>query len=142
MGHYRVIEEVALADCAFDLEGDDLNDLFATAARALAELMVDPDTLPLTVTRSVALSADTLDLLFYDWLAELIFRKDRDGEVFPRARLDVREGAPASLTAALEGGVIDPARTGLRADAKAVTFHQFRLERAAGGWRARVVIDI
>jgi hypothetical protein len=38
VGRYRVIEEVALADCAFDLEGDDLNDLFATAARALAEL--------------------------------------------------------------------------------------------------------
>jgi SHS2 domain-containing protein len=38
--------------------------------------------------------------------------------------------------------VIDPAHAELRADPKAVTFHQFALERSNGGWRARIVIDI
>jgi len=42
----------------------------------------------------------------------------------------------------LEGGAIDPEHTALRADPKAVTFHQFMLEQAEGGWRARLVIDI
>ena len=44
MGRYEFLEEVALADCAVDVEGNDLDDLFATAAAALADVMVDPAT--------------------------------------------------------------------------------------------------
>ncbi len=40
------------------------------------------------------------------------------------------------------GGVIDPEKTKLRADPKAVTFHQFALKRVDGVWRTRIVIDI
>jgi hypothetical protein len=31
----------------------------------------------------VTLEAEDWDLLLYDWLAELILRKDRDREIFP-----------------------------------------------------------
>ena len=34
MGQFRFVEEVALADCAVDVEGRDLGDLFETAAAA------------------------------------------------------------------------------------------------------------
>jgi SHS2 domain-containing protein len=54
----------------------------------------------------------------------------------------VTDGSPSRLTARLAGGPIDRATTALRADPKAVTFHQFALEPRERGWRARVVIDI
>jgi SHS2 domain-containing protein len=143
MGRYAFVEDIALADCAVDVEGRDLNDVFATAARALADLMVDPATVPPRIRRTVSLTAPALDLLLYDWLSELIFRKDRDGEVFTSARVDVRGGGPYHLTAQLEGGAIEPGTTELRADPKAVTLHQFALSQSHDdGWRARVVIDI
>jgi SHS2 domain-containing protein len=142
MGRWHVLEDVAVADCAVDLEGRDLDDLFETAALALAELMVDPVTVSVTLERTVAIEAAELDLLLYDWISELIFLKDRDRQVFPRCRVRVGGEGPFHLRAQLEGGVIDPERTGLRADPKAVTFHQFTLERVGGGWRARLVIDI
>ncbi len=142
MGRYQVVEAIALADCAMDIEGDDLDDLFATAARAMAELMVDPATVATTVEREVALEAPALDRLLYDWLDELIFLKDREALVFPGAEVRVEAGPPCRLRARLRGGVIDRERTALRADAKAVTFHQFHLERRDAGWHARVVIDI
>ena len=142
MGRYEFLEEVALADCAVDVEGNDLDDLFATAAAALADVMVDPATVPSTVERTIALTAPQLDLLLYDWLSELIYRKDRDREVFTRAEVRVSGTGPFELTARVHGGVLDPERTGLRADAKAVTLHQFALERHGTGWRARIVIDI
>ncbi len=142
MGRYRFLEEVALADCAVEVEGSDLDDLFATAASALAELMVDPATVPATVERSITVTAPQLDLLLYDWLSELIYRKDRDREVFTRALVRVSGSGPYELTARVEGGVIDPELTALRADAKAVTFHQFALERNEQGWRAQLIIDI
>jgi len=142
MGRWRFVEDVALADSAVDLEGRDLDDLFETAAMALAELMVDPATVSVTLEQTVAIEAAELDLLLYDWISELIFLKDRDRQVFTRCQARVEGEGPFRLRARLEGGVIDPERTDLRADPKAVTFHQFRLAQAEGQWRARLVIDI
>ena len=142
MGRYRFVEDVALADCAVEIEGRDLGDLFETAADALAELMVDPATVSVTEDRTITLETTALDLLLYDWLSELIFLKDCDRQVFTRTAVRVGGGGPFHLTARVEGGMIDPERTARRADPKAVTFHQFALERAGDGWRARVVIDI
>jgi SHS2 domain-containing protein len=142
VGRWTVLESIALADCAFDVEGRDLDDLFATAARALVDLMIDPATLPPTLTREVTLGAPSLDLLLFDWLAELIYLKDAESLAFPAVEVSVSGGPPARLVARLHGGVIDRERTALRADPKAVTFHQFALEPGGLGWRARIVIDI
>jgi protein archease len=142
MGQWKIVEEVALADCAVDVEGRDLDDLFETAAMALVHLMVDPATVALSVDRVITLEAGALDLLLYDWLSELIFRKDRDREVFPRCRARVSGAGPFALSARVQGGIVDPERTALGADPKAVTFHQFALEPVDSGWHARLVIDI
>ena len=133
MGRYEFLEDVALADCAIEIEGRSLDDLFETAALALAHLMVDPDTLPLTEERSVQLEAAELDMLLHDWLSELIFLKDRDSLVFPRARARVEGEGPYRLAAEVEGGLIDPELTARGADPKAVTFHQFGLSPVPGG---------
>jgi SHS2 domain-containing protein len=141
MGSWTMLETIAIADCALEIHGRDLDDLFATAARALADVMVDPDTVPRDVERALRLDARALDLLLHDWLSELIFLKDSERLVLPEAVVSVHV-APPLLTARLRGGRIDPARTALRADPKAVTFHQFALEPRGAGWYARVVIDI
>jgi SHS2 domain-containing protein len=141
MGRYELLETVAIADCALDVEGADLDDLFATAARALAELMVDPATLPRGLQRQVTLEAASVDLLFFDWLSELIGLKDAEGAAFPEVEVRVEEGTPWRLRARLAGGRLHGGAAALRADPKAVTFHLFRVEPASTGWRARVVID-
>jgi SHS2 domain-containing protein len=141
MGRYQVLEDVAIADCALEVEGADLDDLFATAARALAELMVDPATLTPALERRVVLEATSLDLLFFDWLSEIIGLKDSEGAAFPRVEVQVERGTPWRLRARLAGGPLHAGTAALRADPKAVTLHLFRVEPWAGGWRARVVID-
>jgi SHS2 domain-containing protein len=37
--------------------------------------------------RTITLEATELDLLLYDWLSELIFRKHPDGEVYTRTKV-------------------------------------------------------
>jgi SHS2 domain-containing protein len=142
MGSYEVLETMTVADCALALDATSLADLFETAARALAELMVDPATIQPSVTRVVTLEAPSLDLLLFDWLAELIFLKDSERLVMTRVTADVTSASPCRLHAECVGGIIDRGRTTLRADAKAVTFHQFALEPRGAGWHARLVIDI
>lgn len=142
MGRYVLLDAIAIADCAMDVEGDSLDDLFATAARAVAEVMVDPGTVGRDRVRHVDLAAPSIDLLLFDWLSELIFLKDTEEAVFPDVEVRVTGGEPWRLGARLAGGVIDRDGTETRADVKAVTFHQFVVEPSAGGWRARVVLDI
>jgi len=137
-----MLEEMALADCAMEIHGDSLEDLFATAAEGLAALMVDPASVPLAVERRVTLTAEARDLLLFDWLGELILRKDRDSEVFPAARVTITGEGPFRLEAVLHGAPLDPERMALRNDPKGVTLHAFLLEPVGTGWRARVVIDL
>lgn len=142
MGSYHLLETVAVADCALAIEATSVADLFETAARALAELMVDPATVDPSLARAVVLEAPSLDLLLFDWLGELIFLKDSERVVITRVAADVDVGSPCRLRAQCVGGIIDRGRTTLRADAKAVTFHEFALEPRGTGWHARLVIDI
>lgn len=142
MGRWEFLDGIAVADCAFDVEGESLADLFATAARVLTEVMVDPATVRPSGERTLTLTAPTLDLLLYDWLSELLVLKDSERIVVTRAEVEVADGPPCRLTASLSTGPIDPATTARRADAKAITFHQFALEPRGEGWRARVVVDI
>jgi SHS2 domain-containing protein len=142
VGAFRLVEGVALADYALDLTGSDPDDLFATAAEALLSLMVDPATVRFTRTHRLSLSASDVEMLLHDWLAELIFLKDRDRELFGGAEVRVSTGPPASLTGRIRGAPIDAATMALRGDPKAVTLHQLAVEPAKDGWRARVVIDV
>jgi SHS2 domain-containing protein len=141
MGTWTVLDDIVLADCALSVEGRDLADLFETAARALVDVMVDPATVARDVERHLELQAETLDGLLYDWLAELVVMKDSEQLVFADTVVSVRP-SPPSLDARLRGGRIDRARTILRADVKAVTFHEFALVPQGAGWRARIVLDI
>jgi len=142
VGHYTFLEDIALADCAVEIGGRDLPDLFETAAVALASLMVDVGTVSITEHRHIVIESPSLDLLLYDWLSELIFLKDRDRQVFPATQVRINGAGPFQLEADARGGFIDPKRTVLGADPKAVTLHQFLLEKTGGGWRARLIIDI
>lgn len=142
MGAFRFVEEVAIADCAVDVTGATPADLFETAARALAEVMVDPLTVPVSLERRVTLGAPELDLLLFDWVSELVARKDADAEVFTRTHVELSGDGPCRLSARLEGGPIVPGTTGLRGDVKGVTLHRFVLEQRAGGWHGSFVLDL
>lgn len=142
MGTFRFLDEVALADCAVDLSASSLTDAFETAARALAEVTVDPATVQESIARHVTLEASSLDHLFSDWLSELIYFKDRNAEIYIRAVVRVTGEGPYRLAGRLSGGRIVPGRTERRADVKGVSLHPFVLEPRDGGWHARFVLDL
>jgi SHS2 domain-containing protein len=142
MGSFRFLGDVALADCAVDLSARSLTDAFETAARALAEVTVDPATVPESIARHIILDAPTLDGLFFDWLSELIYFKDREAEVYLRTVVRVSGDGPCRLVGRLYGGRIVPGRTERRADVKGVSLNQFALGSCDGGWRAHFILDL
>ena len=132
----------APSGCSVDLNARSLVDAFETAARALAEVSVNPATMPESITRFVALEAPTLDHLLFDWLSELIHIKDMDAEVYARTDVQVSGRGPCRLSARLFGGRIVPGCTERRADVKGIALRDFALEPCPGGWHARFVVDL
>jgi SHS2 domain-containing protein len=52
------------------------------------------------------------------------------------------QGSEFRLVAIGIGEKIDPSRHEQRADVKAVTLHQLKVEETSGGWRCFVILDV
>jgi SHS2 domain-containing protein len=139
---YRFLEEVAIADVAFEAEGRTLPEVFEASALALTEVMVDLDGLSPVLSREITLTAEDLETLLFRWLAELIYLKDVACLLFRRFQIAIREGTEWELQATVWGEGIDYGKLPLKLDVKAVTYHLFVIEQIPAGWRARVVLDI
>ncbi len=139
---YRYLEEVAIADVAFEAEGRTLSEVFEASALAVTETMVDLDGLSPVQSRQISLTAEDLETLLFRWLAELIYLKDSICLLFGRFEISIREATEWELQATAWGDQIDYEKMSLRMDVKAVTYHLFALEQTPQGWRVRIVLDI
>lgn len=141
---YRFLEDVATADAAFEAWGATLEETFRAAAEAELGVMVEDlaSVLP-EERRTLRLEAETAELLLFEFLQELVYRKDAEQLLLRVEQLRVEPVAGGwTLTAEAAGAPIDPARHQLLVDVKAVTLHRFRLAPAPGGWRATVILDV
>ena len=141
---YDYLEDIGTADIAFEATGRDLPELFTAAADATMNVMIDNlEAIEPRETRCIALKNDAIDMLLFDFLQELIYFKDADRLLLRVREVQIDEKEDAySLNATTVGEPLDPARHQQRADVKAVTLHDFRVEKTEGGWKARVLLDI
>jgi len=141
---YLFLEDVATADVAFEATGEKLEDLFVSAARATINTMVDQlDSVALVSEKQIELRNSDLDLLLFNFLQELIYYKDAEGLLLlPQEVSILEEHGGFLLRSIVKGEEIDASRHEQRADVKAVTLHQFQLERIESGWRAFVILDV
>ena len=141
---YDYLEDIGTADIAFEATGRDLPELFTAAADATMNVMIDNlEAIEPRETRRIALKNDAIDMLLFDFLQELIYFKDADRLLLRIREVGVDEKEDAySLSATAAGEPLDPARHQQRADVKAVTLHDFRVEKTNGRWKASVLLDI
>ena len=136
--------QVATADIAFEAWGEDLEETFVSAADATMNVMVEElNAIQPLERREFRLENEELDLLLFNLLQELIYYKDAEKLMLRvnQARVQA-EARPYVLEAIAWGETLDPDRHHPRVDVKAVTLHQFRLERTDRGWKASVILDI
>ena len=138
---FRYLPDVALADIAFEAEGESPSALFVSCAEAITDIMVDPRTLRRNSSREISLEAPDLERLLYDFLTELIVIKDVESLLFAHFQVEVSIDGK-SLKATATGEAIDRERHTLRNDVKAVTMHMFGVLHEGQLWRAKVVLDI
>ena len=141
---YHYLEEFGTADIAFEAIGRDLAELFRDAADATTNVMIDNIVaIQPRETHDIELSNEKLDMLLFDLLQELIFLKDANRLLLRLREVQVTEkDEHYFVNATAEGEPLDAQRHHQRADVKAVTLHDFSVERTEGGWKARVLLDI
>lgn len=141
---HRFIEEEATADIAFEATGKDLREVFRSAGDAVMNVMIDNlDAIRPRESRVIEADNEALDLLLLDMLQSLIYYKDAEQLLLRVRQIEIDKlNGIWHLRALGEGERLDRDRHHQRADVKAVTLHDFRLEQVDGGWLAHVILDI
>jgi SHS2 domain-containing protein len=141
---YRFLEDIAIADVAFEAWGASREEMFKASAAALMNTMVaDLETIHTAEEVYFNLENDSLEMLLFDFLNEFIFHKDARLLLLRPVSLTIMPvSGRYTLHAVVRGERLDPARHPLTVDVKAVTLHRFQVEETTDGWRAVVVLDI
>ncbi|WP_026732114.1 archease [Fischerella sp. PCC 9605] len=141
---YELLEDVATADIAFRAWGKDLPEIFKAAGDATISIMIENlESIEPRQTRNISLENEELDLLLFNFIQELIYYKDSEQLLLRTQQINFEDkDGKHHLTAILQGEKLDPQRHQQLVDVKAVTLHQFQLQKTNDGWMAMVILDI
>ena len=128
------------ADLGLRIRTPDLDALFAEAAEALFEAIVeDLSTVRPAEKVEITLAGGHRDFLLFHWLKELSFYFDAGNLLLGKFTVHV---ADTGLTGTAWGEPLDRARHDLEHEVKAITYHGLHIEPTADGWLAEVIVDI
>lgn len=133
MNRFEELEHTA--DWAFRAHGRTLEELFENAAFALFALEGANGGSP-NVTRQVQVQGIDYESLLVNWLSELLYLRETRGETY--SRFHIEQLTQTELSATISGAQASPHTMSV----KAVTYHDLKIERTAGGWEAKVVLDV
>jgi SHS2 domain-containing protein len=139
---YKFLEDIAIADVAFEATGKNLEELFVSCALATTEVMVDLKDLSTKIKKEIKIENKDIEILLYEFLSELIFLKDAESLLFSKFDVKIKENKNYELAAKIAGDKINPEKQELKADVKAVTMHMFEVKKIDKGWKARIILDI
>ncbi|MBN2157944.1 MAG: archease [Spirochaetes bacterium] len=141
---YEILDGISRADIAFRVRGKDLDEIFIAGAHALFSIMMQniETVLPM---KSITFSceASDLEMLYFDFLSEFIYRKDSERLILLPKRVRIR-GSENSYTCECSamGETLDRKRHLFAVDIKAITMHRLSIERHNDEWTATVVVDV
>ncbi len=131
-------------EAAFEAYGANESKLFENAAMGLFETMADTQQLKSKQKLEIQLSDPEIDILLHNFLSEIVAQKDTTGLLFSKTSITVKKIKNVfHLKAEVFGQSAEAVPFNvIRSDVKAVTFHDFRVERKGKALKATVVLDI
>jgi SHS2 domain-containing protein len=132
--------DITTADVAFEAYGKSLNNLFANAALAMFEVMINTKQIKQKVEKKVEVEGSDLESLMFNWLNKLLIFYGAENLAFSKFEVKIDE-EKLKLKAKLFGEKIDPKKHETRTEVKACTMHKMKIEKN-GIWKARVILDI
>lgn len=133
--------DITTADVAFEAYGKDLNELFANAALAMFEVIINTKQIKPIIKRDVVVDGTDLESLLFNWLNELLVYVDSENLAFSKFNVKVDE-KNLKLKAICKGEGINQEKHETRTHVKAATYHKMRIKKEKNIWRAQVILDI
>ncbi|MBI4014466.1 MAG: archease [Candidatus Aenigmarchaeota archaeon] len=136
---FKIREDVATADVAFEAEGESFEKLCEAAGDATTSVMINPATLKEKKRKRFSVKGETPEKLLINFLNEIIFIKDAGQMVFKSYKVSIKNNV---LTCVARGDVLNFKKQEHRVDVKAATYHMFKVAHEKNKWKAFVILDI
>jgi len=128
------------ADVGIRGVGQDKQEAFEQAAKALTAVVIDPALIAARQRVEILCSAPDIESLLVDWLNAIIYEMATRRMVFGRYEAKI---TGQLLLGAAWGEIIDAVRHELTVEVKGATFTELKVApRADGRWIAQCVVDV
>jgi SHS2 domain-containing protein len=140
--NYSFIDHTA--DIAVDIEADSLDELFIASALAWRESISEDKSSTLLEKRSLVHSENALEILLVSFLSELNFLFQSENWIMDaiHSLQIVKQKHDWNLKAVLFGHSSNCEPMILKAEIKAITYHQMEIKELQGKFTTRIVFDI
>jgi SHS2 domain-containing protein len=132
--------DITSADVAFEAYGKDLNELFANAALAMFEVMINTKQVEPRIKKEIFVRGNDLQSLLFNWLNELLIFVDAENLAFSEFDVKIDE-KNLELKAICKGEFINRSKHETKTHVKACTYHEMEI-RKNKIWKSRVILDI
>jgi SHS2 domain-containing protein len=136
MKRFQLIEHTA--DTGLVAYGRSLAEAFANAAYGLFSIMAELNKVRGVESRSVAVSAEDIEGLLFNWLNHMIYIFDVEHLLFKR--FDITEFTTHNLKATCWGETYNPSRHQLKLGVKSATYHTLKVDGEKN--RVQVIFDV
>ncbi|MDZ7332117.1 MAG: archease [candidate division KSB1 bacterium] len=127
-------------DIRLKIFGKSLPDLFVNAAYALFDTITEANRIDAQLSDEIIVSGIDREELLVNWLSELNYLFVTEGKVFNRFEID--RFKDTELHGMAIGEKFNSHKHPLRAEVKAVTFHDLMIQKVGDHWETNVVFDI
>jgi len=138
MKRFEILDHTA--DIGLIVYGDDLKALFENAGEAFFHLITDLRKVRRRIERRINIKGESLDRLMVDWLSELLYFHDVDNLLFKGFK--VESVGEDGLKAVVKGEPFQEGVHVIKAEVKAVTYHQIEVRQEKERWRAQIIFDL
>ena len=140
MSNYKFFDHTA--DIGVAVTGRTRKELFANAAQALFDVMIENKTGEKSVKQRRKINVEGADIadLLINLLRELLYLFN--GEKFVTDGCEIIKFTSKELQAQLTGESFHLKKYLIKTEIKAVTYSGLTVERVKAGWRARIIFDV
>ena len=141
---YKYLENIAMADIAFEASGKTLDELLESSALAITNTMVkDLKKIENIQKKEIKVEAENPEFLLHKFLEEIVFLKDAEKLLFGKFNVRTeKKGKKMIATIQAWGEKLNMKKHELLDDIKAVTWHDFKVQKTGKEWKALVILDV
>jgi SHS2 domain-containing protein len=132
------------ADIAVEVSGQTLEELFLSSAAAWKESVVEQKEFSVSDSKNISITSESLEILLVQFLSELnYFLLTKKWLINSIEELKITEqNERYHLNAKIYGEEYDSKKHILKAEVKAVTFHQMEIKKRKNEFSTSIVFDI